>query len=208
MLREVRTGWFVRTVAAAVVLAACSGAPKSGDTTKTSNATSPASIASAVTQALGKVRSSTSLSTTATSKTTLVSGVRALNVAPPVQLPAAPNPCALLSTSSASALLGTIRSTAAAVAGATSSCTYASANAQAKLSLTEASNAAVAHSYFILAERAAGRSARGAFLGDDGFSYPGGITSRTGAVLLNLTGSPAPSAGALETAAASVLKQL
>ncbi len=50
--------------------------------------------------------------------------------------------------------------------------------------------------------------ARGAFIGDEAFSYPGGITSRVGKVLLNLTGSPAPSSAALETAIATVVKQL
>jgi hypothetical protein len=196
-------------VISAVVLGACSGSGSGHGVAKGTTATSsPAEVASAVTAALGRGSASRSNSTSAASNTTLAGGVRALNVAPRVQLPTAPNVCELLTTLSASALLGTIRSTAAAVAGTTSSCTYASANAQAKLSITQASNPAVAHGYFILAERAAGRSARGAFLGDEGFSYPGGITLRTGGVLLNLTGSPPPSAGALETAAASVLKRI
>jgi len=83
-----------------------------------------------------------------------------------------------------------------------------SSNAQAKLSATAASDSTAPHTLFAQAVRGAGSAARGAFIGDEAFSYPGGITSRVGKVLLNLTGSPAPSSAALETAIATVVKQL
>jgi hypothetical protein len=129
-------------------------------------------------------------------------------VAPSPQFATAPTTCELLTPIAASALIGTIRSTTLAKAGATGSCTYASGSAQAKLSVTALSNETIAHDQFIQAERVAGTTARGAFIGDEAFSYPGGITSRVGKMLVNLTGTPAPTSAALETAVATVVKQL
>jgi hypothetical protein len=108
----------------------------------------------------------------------------------------------------AAAVVGTIRNSTASRGGATSSCTYTGTGALMKLSLTQTANAGNAHTQFVQAERYAGRAARGAFIGDEGFSYPGGITTRVGQVLLVITGSPPPNPAALETAAATVVKQL
>jgi hypothetical protein len=129
-------------------------------------------------------------------------------VAPSTQFATVTQTCELLTPIVASVLIGTIRSSTLANAGATSSCTFASGSAQAKLSVTALRDEAVAHSEFIQAERGAGTKARGAFIGDEAFSYPGGITSRVGKMLVNLTGTPAPTSAALETAVATVVKQL
>ena len=74
--------------------------------------------------------------------------------------------------------------------------------------MTTANDPTTAHAQFVQAERSFGTSVRGAFIGDEGFSYPGGMTSRVGRVLVNLTGLPAPTAAALETAVTTVVKQL
>jgi hypothetical protein len=119
-----------------------------------------------------------------------------------------PPACELLTTFTAYELIGIIRDTLAAVTGATSSCIYTASNSQAKLSVTALSDDTIAHNQFIQAKRAAGTKARAAFIGDESFSYPGGITSRVGKVLVTLAGTPAPSAAGLETAVATVVKQL
>jgi hypothetical protein len=128
--------------------------------------------------------------------------------APALAVATAPQACGLFTIFTASALLGTVRSTSAANVGATSSCSYASDNGQARLSITVIKDTATAHLQFMQAERAAGSAARGVFISDEGFSYPGGMTLRSGRVLVNLTGSPALTSAALETAAATVVKQL
>jgi hypothetical protein len=129
-------------------------------------------------------------------------------VAPSIQFATASPTCELLTPIAASALIGTIRSSTATNSGATSSCTYISGNTQAHLSVTALSDEAIAHNKFIQAERAVGTKARGAFIGDEAFSYPGGITSRVGMVLVTLTGTPAPTAAGLETAMVGIVKHL
>jgi|SRR5579862_663001 len=197
-------------IAVALLLAACSGPSKSTSLTKTTKTPSAAQVGSAVTQALGSVTSSTAGSAGSTASTTGVAGgVRSVTIAPSVPVATAPPACQLLTSSAASALIGVVRSTTAANTGATSSCTYTSgSNARAKLSVTAVADATIAHTQFIQAERAAGTTARGAFIGDEAFTYADGIVSRVGKVLLNLTGSPVPSTAALETAVATVVKQL
>jgi hypothetical protein len=117
-------------------------------------------------------------------------------------------PCQLLTTLVASAVVGTVRGSTPSAGRGTSSCTYVGSSAQAKLSVTQTANPASAHAQFAQAQKSAGNAARGAFIGDEAFSYPGGITSRVGQMLVTLTGSPPPSTAALETALASVVKQL
>jgi hypothetical protein len=197
---------------AALVLGACSGSSHSAKgTTATS---SPAQIASAVTAALGAGQPRAHASVSTTTKATVpaapgTSGaVRATQTLSGPVPATAPPACTVFTALAASPIVGTVRSSSAATAFGTSTCTYAGNSAQTKLSLTTVSNDTTAHAAFMQAEKAAGRSAHGAFIGDEAFSYPGGITSRVGHLLVNLTGTPAPTSAALETAAATVVKQL
>jgi hypothetical protein len=200
---------------AALLLGACSGSSHAAKgTTATS---SPAQIASAVTAALGAGQPGTASSASATTKTTVAAAPAAAGPSGSVRVtqthngpvpPTAPPACTLFTTLAASSIVGTVRSSSAATAFGTSTCTYAGNSAQTKLSLTTVGNDTIAHAAFMQAEKAAGSAARGAFIGDEAFSYPGGITSRVGHLLVNLTGTPAPTSAALETAAAAVVKQL
>ncbi len=201
-------------VLAVLILAACSGSgspkTKQAATATTASTAGPAgSTPTSVTGLPPTSATSTVASTVAGPTTTLTPAQRQAvqkSVAAAVPLP--PTACLMLTSQAAAALVGPVRSTATGTTGSTSTCSYVGASGQAKLSVTAAGDVGAAHTQFIQAERAAGTSARGAFIGDEAFTYPGGMTSRVGKVLLTLTGTPAPSSAELETAIATVAKQI
>jgi hypothetical protein len=179
----------------AVVATACSGSssPSKAKTTVTTSAAGTVSVET--TTAETATSSTTQPGAPAVSTTLVASTPRTTSATAP---PAAP--CLLLTTLQAFALVGSVRSSTASVSGVTSSCAYLGASGRATLSVTEFTNATEAHAGYSQAARAVGDVARGVFgVGDEAFTYPGGIKARVGHALVTLTGTA--SATALQTAA-------